>query len=349
MHIRAEIDQPSILKTESPKEMLSVRQVGEKTYVKVNSSSLDVMQSCWRKAHYLLERGLKENLEKPATLFGSAIHKALEVYYSAPRQERVIPTHFEKNMELLAATGELVSQDVVYRAAKAFMDKAQPLKNLHEANKRSLENGIYLLMTYFKQYESDPFVVMQDDQGPMVERTFEIPLYDDEILHIDIFGTIDLVLKNEQTGTILITDHKTSSIMGNDFYARLKPNHQYTIYLMGAQRALGLNTDSFMVNGLQVKERPKTSRGGPPTLIRQITTRDENDMLELTHTLIQYVAQYLGNRQVGFWPLGPVMSCTAYGACQYQEVCSSPKQIRENIIKARFSETKQQGVLGATT
>lgn len=329
---------PAVIPALERKEMISVRKEGSKTKVRVNSSSLGTLQECMRKAKYSLHEGWKTEMESPATLFGSAIHKALEVYYNGDPAERKLPKL--EDMELIAYGHAFDSTNLLLRATKAFVEKAQLLAALPAENKRSIQNGVYTLWHYFKAYIDDPYVAYIDKSGPFTERKFEYILYADDTLEITYFGTIDLILQHTQTKERLVTDHKTSSVVGSDFFNRLNPNHQYTGYLRGAQKVFGIETNSFLVNCIQVKEKPKTSRGTPPSFPRQVTTRDEDAFVEFEQSVIYAVRAYLFAQEEGFWPLGHVNACATYGGCQYLPICSAPPSMRETILKAKFTQPK---------
>lgn len=330
----------------SEKEMLSAFPDGARTKVRINSSSLSVLQSCPRKAQFTLERGLRPREGgSPATLFGSAVHRALEIFYCGEAQERILPKNLKEKTELMAG-GTLVEgeeDNLVLRAVRGFLTEASPLASLPSSDKRSLAAGAWMLHHYFETYIDDPFVVWKKEDGsPAVELPLAFPLWSDEELEIEYFGTVDVILRNEQTGQIVVCDHKTSSVVGNDFYNRLKPNHQYTGYLLGAREVLGLETDTFLVNCLQVKPKPKTSRGGPPHFPRQATRRTEEDFREFRKTVAWEVERYLEMRDAKFFPLGNPDSCANYGGCQYLPICSSHENLRENIIEAQYSSREER-------
>lgn len=328
---------PILIRAEAPKEMLSVtKNERGQTVVRINSSSLGVIQECMRKARYTLHDKWRAEDENPATLFGSAIHKALEVFYAGNPTERKLPSLVD--MELMsyghAVAGE--HQDLLLKATRAFIQKAEPLKALPETNKRSIQTGVWLLWHYFQAYLNDPYVAYIDEKGPFVERNVSFVLHENEHLRVEYFGTIDLIVRHTGTGELLVCDHKTSSVVGNDFYNRLKPNHQYTGYLLAARESCGVNTKSFLVNCLQVKERPKTARGIAPHLPRQVTTRDEADFEEFKDSVMDAVRSYLGAINTRTWPIGHVNACTTYGGCQYLAICAAPRQMRDNILAAKF-------------
>lgn len=336
----------------TPKRMMTVHREAGHTTVYINASSLSIIQSCMRKAEYALHRDLRSELGSPATTFGSAIHKALETFYTAPREQRILPPNFRKEMEMMVG-GEIPHENsfLLYRATRDFIRMASPLSNLPADDKRSIESGVWSLSHYFETYIDDPYEVMQDSQGKyMTELTLQTILISRPELTIYIFGTIDVILKSLTNLQILVTDHKTSSMVGKDFYNRLKPNHQYTGYIYLVQQCLGLSTDKFMVNCIQVKPKPKTARGTRPDFPRQITTRSPEDITEFKACVEFYVEQYLKSMDSGVWPQGSPDSCSMYGGCQYLDICSSPHAIRQNIIDSRYNTTpKTHGDINAIT
>lgn len=328
------------LKTET-KRMLELKKEGSKYIVKINYSSLSIMQSCMKKADFALNRELMAQTESPALTFGSAIHAALEVFYMSPRSERVLPPNMEKSLELMAYGAEVPDQQkyLIFHATETFIERASALSHLDPMDKRSIPNGVWLLGEYFKTYIQDPYEVYRDSEGnPYVEKYLELKVYESPELEITLHGQIDLILENKANGQILVTDHKTSSQVGQDFYNRLKPNYQYTGYLLLAQQCLGIQTDQFMVNCLQTKAKPKTTRGQGPHFPRQITTRTSEDIEEFKQSLIYYVTSYLSCLENGFFPMGSVDSCSFWGGCQYLKICSSPSLIRKNIIEAEYGK-----------
>lgn len=327
--------------TQAKKQMIKVSREPGKTRVWINSSSLSIIQQCLQKANMSLFRGLGGG-GSPATLFGTAIHSAMEEFYRGTIAERVMPRNLAENLELMGSGEVLVQENdyLLYRAARAFIDKASPLHVLPPTDARSIPNGLWILFHYFTTYIDDPYEIMCDEDGPMVERLLEHSIYNEGELEIILFGTIDAILKNPRSNQILITDHKTSSVVGKDFYNRLKPNHQYTAYIKLAQECLNLETEDFMVNCIQVKKRPSTARGTAPHFPRQITKRTVDDIADFTKMLKYFVTQYLYCCEIDYWPKGDVNACSMYGGCQYLDICSAPNNIKENIISARYEESK---------
>lgn len=335
---------PTIVR-ENTKAMLEVREFDGKTEVRINSSSLGVILSCPRKSYYVLHRKLRAKSEAPALLFGLAIHKALEIFYSAPSGARSIPADFKSVSDLMAHwpaenRAAQAKEHFLFAAIDGFVTAAQALKHLPDSDKRSIPNGIWILQEYFKTYINDPYVVYRDANGPVTERTCEAVLFEDASIRIILFGTIDLVLKNEIQGNIMPADHKTTSIIGSDFFSRLKPNHQYTGYLYLAREVLGIDSSEFLVNALQVKPKPVTARGSGPHFTRQPTTRTDQDFTEFISAVRWAVRSYLIWMREEEWPIGHVNECSSYGGCGFIEICGAPGKLRENLIEAKFDSPK---------
>lgn len=323
---------PSAVPKKTPKEMLLVSsetgESGPRPVVRINFSSMDLINTCKRKALYALEKNLTSSEESSATLFGSAIHKGLEVWYVSPKSERHLR---EKSCNDDGTFDEKTHSCARCRAINAFNRVAEPLGSLDLGDKRHPYNGLRLLHKYFDQYIDDPFEVLCDDAGPIVERRVEFTLIDKPDLKVIYFGTIDAILKDTETGTILVTDHKTTSTLGSDFYNRIKPNFQYTGYVLGAKLALGIDTNLFLVNGLQVA---KTKAD----LARQVTQRNEEDFDELKLAVEETVRDYLRSRESGHWPQNAPGPCNNWGGCGYRAICEVPNSIKNNVIESRYSE-----------
>lgn len=318
------------------KEMMTVTERNGKTIVSINSSSLSLLQTCMRKTDLIINQNWTTQTDSPALVYGLAIHKALEFYYLADPELRKLPVNFMTQAEMIGAGHKYDGNNIPLQSIQQFAIAGKALSAFDDANKRSIPTGAWTLAHYFKTYENDPYVVYSDDDGPFVERTFRCALYGSPEIEISYFGTIDLILQHLETKQILVTDHKTTSVMGNDFFNRLKPNHQYSGYLWGAIEAFGIVTNEFLINGIQVKTKPLTKRGGPPNFIHQVTSRDDDDFIEFRHAVIEAVSRYMGCKNLQQWPQGHVDTCAMYGGCQFLQVCSAPKKIRDNILQARF-------------
>lgn len=321
-----------------PKEMISLRFEGDKAFVKMNFSSFDIISTCKRKALYSLQRKLIKQEDSPALTFGTAIHAALETWYTKEQKERKasIGACDDTQANMLGNGGWLPHGDCARcTAVESFIKASEPLKHLQN-DKRSQENGIAILNNYFDHYLDDPFNTLSDAFGaPFCERKFSLELFDSPQLNLVFFGTVDMILKNEETGAILVVDHKTTSALGNDFYNRVRPNFQFTGYVLGAQKALSLDTNLFMSNGIQVA---KTVKG----LARQVTQISAEDIEEFTQSMVYIAKQYVECVKSEVWPMTAPNPCTLYGSCAYRNICEVPSKLKENVIQAMYQDKEKR-------
>lgn len=269
----------------------------------INSSSVEIIQTCRRKAYYALHRNLRGEEESEALLFGTAIHRAMEAFYSA---------------EIVNGERKLTLEEF----QDAFVDVAsQTLAHLPDSDKRSIANGKKILEKYWDVYANDPWVVVRDEKGPFVERKFELKCHLNDVI---IHGQIDCLLQNVETGEIVVCDHKTSSSLGSDFLNRIKPNIQFSIYAWAAQ-VLGYKVNRVMVNGIQVAKTKVD-------LLRVFTERNSHDLLEMFDTIEDSIALYTHAELSKNWPINSA-SCGNWGGCQYRDICSLNAPFRETAIQ----------------
>ena len=329
-----------------PKRMMEVTKTSDGYEVSLNPSSLQLLQTCPRKSMYSLRDGLVSKGSRDALSCGTAIHKAMEIYYAAPKLERILPAGFKENI-IKMCQGEVLdgeSSSLIYRATRGFIDSAEPLAHLESTEARSILNVGWLLGEYYEAKLNDPHEILICNGKPLVESLYETELYEENgrfgRLKINLFGTIDAIMENKSTGQILVCDHKTAGRVDKNLFNRTKPNSQFTAYIHLVQQCLNLKTDTFMINCFEVKAKPKTASGSGPNFLNVITKRSEEDIEEFIQTTAVFVKNYLAYLEDGFFPLGPVDACANYGKCSYLDICESPETIKPNIIEFNYSSTK---------
>ncbi len=318
------------------KEMLSTRNLPDgRTEIRINHSSYSLISSCKRKAHYALNRGLVSRHESEATLFGRAIHGALEVYYTAPRSSRRAGTSecddSVANME--AGLEPLPHGRCVRCAAQArFLEIAEPLKALDSSEKRSRRNGTSILDAYFDNYSDDPFVVLSDELGPIAERRVEMVLAEESDSRVVYFGTMDCAMINEETKHVLLCDHKTTSSLGADFLGRISPNFQFAAYMAAFRREHPeYDTRTFMVNGLLVAKTKQS-------FARQFTEISDSLIAEWRESMLDTSYDWWARlKSEGPYTMNSPAPCGEWGGCQYKAICEVPGDLKESIISAQYN------------
>lgn len=323
-----------------PKEMLAVRPMADgRTEIRINHSSYSLISLCKRKAHYALNRGLFSPNENEATLFGRAIHGALEVWYSAARGARTkASSECDDSLALMEANQAPVPHGRCTRCAaqSRFLEISAPLSGLDPSEKRSRRNGTSILDAYFDHYMHDPFVVWGDALGPMCERRLELVLADESDSRVTFFGTLDTVLQNEETGHIVICDHKTTSSLGQDFLQRIRPNFQYTGYMAAFRAAYPeIPTRTFLSNGILVA---KTKQA----FARQFTEIEDSLIAEWRTSLLDAAYDWWARSKlegVSQYTMNTPDPCTQWGGCSYRTICETPAHLRESVIAAQYERS----------
>ena len=334
-HIPIDLGLP--MPAKAPKEMLSqVKLPDGRTEIRINHSSYSLISLCKRKAYYALERKLVNNSESAATLFGSAIHAALEVWYTAPlSSRRKGSAECDDSVANMEAGLEPIPHGRCVRcAAQArFLEVAKPLASLEPSDKRSNRNGTSILDAYFSHYLDDPFVVLSDELGPIAERRVSMVLAEESDSRVVYFGTIDAVLKNEFTGQIVICDHKTTSALGQEFMQRINPNFQYTAYAAAFRKSYPQHdTRTFMSNGILVAKTKQT-------FMRQFTEISDDLINEWRTSILDTAYDWYARTQAqGPYPMNSPEPCTHFGGCQFRSICEVPASIKENIIEAHYGQ-----------
>lgn len=317
---------------EEKKEMISwqMLQDGRVKY-RINYSSMNLLNTCPRKFEYKIIRNLVEGTESSAIIFGKAIHKALEHWYTLEPTQRDHGDELKEYAEMLAYGHNLdVEATGSQESIRQFVLAAPGLHCLPDTDKRSVSQGVKILIAYFKHYHNDGFSVLNHNGKPCIEQDFSFIIHEDSQMVIEYFGRIDVIMQNKQTGITVIADHKTTAALGSQFYSRLKPNHQYTGYVLGAKQCLGVDTNLFMINGIQVA-KTKTE------FARQITERDETDFHELKLAVIDSVLRLRSYHDRKEFPQNAPEPCSSYGSCEYLDVCQANNQLRETIIRHKWS------------
>ena len=291
-----------------------VEQINDKTIIRLNSSAMGLLRHCERKADWILNKG-QPDLSSPAADYGSLIHKALAEYYQLNPNDRFPET--------------LV--DIWNKVSETFEFK--------DPNKTK-EIGQKVLFNYAKTYTGEAWrVVSLPEIGPAVEVPFEFKfgLINDEILkkqaEVYLFGTVDMIVQNVDTGEYAVMDHKTTKTIGTEFSSRWKPNHQMSAYIYAMNSYFKLPTNKAIINGLQIAKTVQNT-------IRIETTRNQSELTEFKQQ-VYHSASRLWEMSInpdGFRSFADSTSCSMYGSCKMLNVCSLPPELRAGPLSLALSK-----------
>lgn len=189
---------------------------GLKKYLAISYSQLEVFLNCpqrWFK-YYLLGQGTSSSTE--STELGTAIHSSIEEFCQAKQEGKV----WEVGEVIELVETKLKNRKITFEPST---DKQIVEQHLHMAV--DLVQGENALGKLLKQCD----VLAQELEFKL---RFKLPfdvLYKGEVYNeVVLNGFIDLLLKDNKTGEIIVIDHKTSKKMfDND---KLHFNYQLPIY-----------------------------------------------------------------------------------------------------------------------
>jgi hypothetical protein len=188
----------------------------------------------------------------------------------------------------------------------------------------------------------------------MVELPFALPLYThylDEV-EVSVFlakygqsfegnaipvfysGRIDLPLVLDSS--IWVMDHKTTSILGDMFWTKMKMSAQQKGYCWAFKELTGKDVQGYIVNAIRTKEPPQwvvnggTSKTGSKqspeqwwneSLQRERYYLKQGELDEWKNNAIELCEEFFWHYSRGIMPM-KTSWCSQFGKCQYYDVCS---------------------------
>lgn len=175
-------------------------------------STISSFQTCRKKYYFEHVRNLRPQKKGLALTFGSAIHDALDTYYTSSPAVRL------------------------ESALKTFREKYQ---DPPEEELRTVANGVKLLETYASKYKFEPFTVVSKP-----EMGFVFPIGD-----ILFGGRVDLPV--EWNGALWIVEHKTTTRLTAGYFDQYELDKQPTGYIIAAEECLGKPVQGCLINALE--------------------------------------------------------------------------------------------------
>lgn len=173
----------------------------------------------------------------------------------------------------------------------------------------TVAGGELMIKKYYEKYEKDNLKPLLNEQKFTID-------YEDFILE----GIIDKIVEDQDSGELLVMDHKTTGRMTENFYTMGNPNQQFTAYIHAASCEFDPSIDTLVVDGLLVPY-PYKSKEWHTELVRYRTSRSQEDLdywVKNTSIKIKQIEHY---KESGFWPRNEqAYMCSQ---CDYQILCMS--------------------------
>jgi PD-(D/E)XK nuclease superfamily len=290
----------------------------------VDNSAQERMQTCSRSAGYYIGHKRELNRSRSALAFGKIIHKVLEKRYL-------------EHGNYLDAGGV----SAMVKVADAEFSQYQPEGD----DFRNYGVAVNAIKKYADQYAIEDFEIVKLPDGSLfVERPFAIPLGtitingpawvrnpDGTIVQRDL-GTIVVVQKGKidltyrRDGALYGLDHKTTSIMGSQFFAEFELASQIHGYSWAISKLVGELPRGFVINGLGI--RKPTPSGKPLEFVRQTIPIYPALVAEWQTDTLQIVAEFIEGCRTNALPKETKWCVGKYGPCEFKQVCGLEPHLR---------------------
>jgi hypothetical protein len=291
----------------------------------IDNSSQERIMTCKRAAGYYIAHKRELNRANNAQTFGKIIHKGLEERYKS------FGTY-------LGADATLAMTKIV----TAEFDKWTPEGD----DFRNYGTAMSAIKQYSDQYQLEDFEPYKFPDGkPFVELPFAQPLGTIEVNallwvrnpdgtieqrhvgHITIIqkGKIDLVYRRE--GYLYGMDHKTTSVMGPQYFQEFELASQVHCYTWAIKQLIGELPRGYTINGLGIRKPTKT--GKSLEFIRHTVPIFPALVAEWETDTMQLVAEFVEGCRTNQLPKATKWCVAKYGSCEFRQVCGLEPHLRE--------------------
>ena len=297
-------------------------------------SMLDEFLNCHRSYLYRYEWHLtRVGGAAHSLVFGDGTHEALKAHYTLLRDKKIVGRPFDKEEHL-----EAMERAFLKATHKAVLANEFPLFIEDQPDgKRYLLNAWKIFNGYLDCYPIENFEVL-DIEVPIA---YIIPFdLDGEVGEIIYIGRVDLLI--QYLGHLHIMEHKTSSIMGKNFMASFRPNHQVSGYIGGMRERTGLPIYWGLINAIGVyKNDPKFERERVRRETDEIISF-ENQVINMTREILWYRERI--QRSIGTGPNEEEAEDIFYQnprycfkwntACQFHILCQKASKTARHTLMA---------------
>lgn len=334
---------------------------------RIDWSSIESLLGCNRAAQFKLLQS-RQGGSRSALTFGAAIHAGLEVWYR--NKSKIGKLHDLSSDEMpLEACSVLTKEELLRHCFSAIEQSFSEAPPNPFPDYRICEYAIQSFHSYIENYRDELLTPAIHQSKPLVEFSFALPMgqlqipssvfetwgfglltgdvereekavKDKTVLTISLEWTGIIDMLTELHDGFYVVDHKTTSILSQDFFDGFEIAMQPTGYYTACKAAFpDLPVKGFMVNVLACR-KPVASitKSGRPTtskpfeaLRRQYRYSDWHEA-EFKRDALALVEELFANIVNGFFPRKTQWCIGKYGKCPFFDVCSLPPKSRESML-----------------
>ena len=338
---------------------------------RVDWSSIESLLGCNRSAEYKLIHS-RQGGSRSALTFGAAIHAGLEVWYRNKDKigcdvcdKTLGLAHQEQEGETITLTREALLTRCYSAIESTFAESPPSLF----PDYRTSDYAIQSFHSYITHYKDETLTPYIHEGKPLVEFSFSYPLGKVELptsmfiqwgfgtltneesqersavtvqthlpVHIEWSGIIDmLAVVNDQ---LYVVDHKTTSIISQDFFDGFEIAMQPTGYFSAMRAAFpDLPIRGFLANVLACRKpvaaitksgKPTTSK--PFEAFRRQYHYTDWHVSEFKTDALALIEELFANITNKYFPRKTQWCIGKYGKCPYFDVCSLPPESRLDML-----------------
>ena len=273
----------------------------EKANVIFDSQVLSSIMSCERLTDFRFNMNLVSIMGRGTALEkGGLIHRMLEVYYKNWDKKRAIAIE----MAVEAADKYIIGEGQDPAVSNTSFEDIQYVKDT--------------FLAYTQHWAADSWTPVE------IEKVKGDVVYEDDEVRVLWKAKFDIIVDTHQHNaqqSILPMDHKTMSQRRKT----LDLNNQF----MGQCVLAG--TNQMVINKIGWQKTLK-----PHEKFERIMMNYSTDRLEEWKQLVGYYAKYwVSLTQIGYYP-PRFTHCDKFGGCQFKDVCSANRNMREFQLKQDF-------------
>lgn len=306
--------------------------------LRLDWSSLETFLGCNRSALFRLVHA-RSSPPGSALIFGAAMHAALEVWY---KERTTVPP-----AELLP------------RCFAAIQLAYTENPNVPINDYRTADYCYESFCRYVNEYSAESLTPIIHNDTPLIEFSFSYPIGKTSLpsdcfaqwefgtltnspdkeraypadcsidVSIEWTGISDMLCS--LNGNNYILDHKTTSILSQDFFDGFAIAHQPVGYVAACRAAFPeLDIKGFIVNVIACRKPTKTGKAFETH--RAVYNYDDWTITEWKADTLSLVSEFLHNLTTHFFPKKTQWCIGKYGKCRYFNTCALPPEYRDSDL-----------------
>jgi PD-(D/E)XK nuclease superfamily len=287
----------------------------------IDNSAMEMFTRCPTAALYYLVHRREAHARNAALTFGGALHMGLEALLRGKAEEEQDQAILHYFLENPAPPDEYRTPALALQVMRHYRER-QALPDYH-------------------------WTILSDGE-PLIERPFELPLGVLEInsdiqlpswpepqrvkaIHVAWAGKMDLVANVAHRNRV--TDHKTTSVAGEQYIPSFILAHQTIGYVWAAQQLWpSLEITGFCLNAIYIRRpglgatnlmaRGPRNGPGPLDFFRAHFDYSPERLEQWEENSLNLVADFVHCLVRGYFPMYTYHCFNKFGRCQYHDICT---------------------------